>query len=139
MVLERFESFVYPVPESGCHLWLGALDGGGYGVFWMDGRQAKAHRVAFELYRGPIPPGEWALHKCDVRSCVNAGHLFLGTNATNMQDRAAKGKQSGPYGSSRLLRGLPFVDFANGDRAPNAERVAARRAKELDTKGSRAS
>jgi hypothetical protein len=91
---ERFEAMVIPEPNSGCHIWTGArrVGGLGYGKFVVHGRQVGAHRVAWEIYRGPIPDGLHVLHKCDTPSCVNPDHLFLGDQAANNRDMFAKGR-----------------------------------------------
>ena len=52
----------------------------------------RAHRVAWESFRGLIPSGGLICHRCDVRSCCNPAHLFLGTAADNNHDRDRKGR-----------------------------------------------
>lgn len=74
-----------------CWLWLGgAIDG--YGTITEEGRTVRAHRVSYKLHVGPIPTGLFVLHHCDVPSCVNPDHLFLGTHSDNMKDRQMKGR-----------------------------------------------
>lgn len=95
-LISRFEALVSPEPMSGCWLWTGAPgDGkpnGQYGRFRVRGRQLKAHRVAWLLFRGDIPDGQQVLHQCDNPVCVRPDHLFLGTNADNVADRVRKGR-----------------------------------------------
>lgn len=94
-LVDRFQKYCSEIQPSGCILWTGHLSTSGYGQLKEgkhDGKQLDAHRVAWELFRGPIPDGLWVLHKCDVRNCVNTDHLFLGTVLDNGRDMAIKGR-----------------------------------------------
>jgi hypothetical protein len=91
---ERLEELSIPCPATGCTLWTGALTQKGYGDLLVERRHIRAHRAAWEAYRGPIPDGMHVLHKCDVPACINPDHLWLGTNVDNMADKMAKGRHS---------------------------------------------
>lgn len=91
-LFQRFEEKYTPEPNTGCWLWTAAGDRYGQ-IAWWDGRTlAHAHRVAWELYRGPLLAEQKVLHRCDVTWCVNPDHLFLGTQSDNMADMARKGR-----------------------------------------------
>ena len=84
--------------EDACWPWLAGKRHQGYGQYGFGNRadgtfkNYKAHRLAYELVCGPIPPGMHACHRCDRPDCVNPRHIFLGTNADNVADRIAKGR-----------------------------------------------
>jgi len=81
-------------PEA-CWPWTGSRTSRGYGrlkVGGRNGRVLRAHRVAWELTNGPIPPGFKVCHACDNPPCVR--HLFLDTQAGNLADMVAKGRQA---------------------------------------------
>lgn len=71
----RFWSKVDRRADSECWPWLGHCDEKGYGTFWRAGSNRKAHRIAFELARGPVPDGLTVDHLCENESCVNPAHL----------------------------------------------------------------
>lgn len=79
----RLEKFSIPEPNTGCHLWLGALSTDGYAQLWAKGRQRSAHILAYELARGLIPQGFQIDHLCRMRCCVNPAHLEAVTPQTN--------------------------------------------------------
>lgn len=99
MLLDRFEGKFIPVPESGCWLWTGAVDDCGYGRIAVNKINRTAHRISWLLHKGDIPKNMCVCHVCDVPSCVNPNHLFLGTHASNMKDRDEKGRGYVPHGT----------------------------------------
>lgn len=61
------------VVESGCWLWTGAKFTQGYGMFYLAGKQRRAHRVLYCWLKGE--PNEGLDHTCNNKSCVNPEHL----------------------------------------------------------------
>lgn len=78
------ESFWARVDKTDtCWLWTDAPALTGYGRVSRDNVVDYAHRVAYELAVGPIPPGLTIDHLCRVRLCVNPTHLEPVTLAEN--------------------------------------------------------
>lgn len=113
--LGRFEKFYLPEPNTGCWLWFGSDDGHGrYGRFSMLGRQIKAHRASWMIFRGPLADHLCVLHECDIPWCVNPDHLFLGTQLENAQDRERKDRGNHARGERHFSRTKPWA-LARGD------------------------
>lgn len=72
---QRFWSKVSRGSIEDCWLWQGTQNSTGYGEFKVNGRDEKAHRIAYELLRAPIPEGLHIDHLCRVPLCVNPWHL----------------------------------------------------------------
>lgn len=58
-----------------CWLWTASLDTHGYGHVSYGGKLRLAHRLLYELLKGPIPDGCVLDHICRTRHCVNPDHL----------------------------------------------------------------
>jgi hypothetical protein len=83
-----------------CWLWTGAHLEKGYGRMSVpvEGKTVvrSTHRIAWELYHGPVPDGMLVCHRCDTPACVNPDHLFLGTHSDNHRDSYQKGRRRPP-------------------------------------------
>ena len=77
--------YIEPEPNTGCWVCTKVPTSNGYVQFCVNGRIDMAHRVVYELERGPIPEGLDLDHLCRNRSCVNPAHLEPVTRAVNLQ------------------------------------------------------
>lgn len=79
--------------KAQCWEWAARKNASGYGLFVMGHSKVfLAHRVAYEHWVGPFPNTMRILHRCDNPPCVNPDHLFVGTQADNVRDMVAKGR-----------------------------------------------
>ncbi len=67
-----------------CWVWTAAKIKSGYGVFRLNGRQQKAHRVAYAWANGAIPDDLVMDHLCRNRACCRPTHLEPVTDQVNV-------------------------------------------------------
>ena len=84
-MIDRLSRMSMPEPNTGCWLWLGTVNKAGYGRIMIERQQKRVHRIAYELLRGPVPPGLVLDHLCRVRTCINPDHMEPVTMAENVQ------------------------------------------------------
>lgn len=105
---ERFWANVDRRGPDECWPWLGNRNESGYGYMSRgraDEGKVYAHRLAYELAHGHLPPDVKVRHfKCDNPPCCNDAHLMPGTQAENVQDMLDKGRQASP--EAKTLRGV---------------------------------
>ena len=94
------------INEDECWIFNGAKTPKGYGLIAYKGIEIYTHRITYELHIGPIPEGMLVCHTCDVPSCCNPSHLFLGTSQDNVDNMMDKGRE-GKFGLAAMqkLRG----------------------------------
>lgn len=107
---KRFWSKIARGSRDECWPWNAAKNSAGYGHIIFQGKNHLAHRIAYFLENGPLPPGLLICHTCDNPLCCNPDHLFQGTNADNVADMEAKGRGVHPRGQSNGRARLTAAD-----------------------------
>lgn len=79
------------ITAAGCWEWQRGRDSKGYGMCLLWKGMRQTHRIAYELFKGPIG-NLGVLHTCDNPPCCNPDHLWLGTQKDNALDCVAKGR-----------------------------------------------
>lgn len=72
---QRLEAALHVGNREDCWPWRGSMFRNGYGRFRLDGREFVAHRLVYELMRGPVSPEFVMDHLCRNPACVNPWHL----------------------------------------------------------------
>ena len=67
-----------------CWIWTGATDAKGYGTVGWDRKTYRAHRLIYEILRGPVGEGLELDHLCRVPPCCNPKHLDPVHHRTNI-------------------------------------------------------
>lgn len=97
---ERFLAKIDMRGPDECWLWTASMRQG-YGQLKVDGHMVNAHRLAYELWVGPVPAGHEIDHTCHNgsgcdegdacphRRCMNPAHLEAVTRTVNLERRDA--------------------------------------------------
>ena len=102
------------IDDSGCWLWTGQLTTNGYAQAYYRNKHVLLHRVAYERSHDvKVDSRTYVCHTCDVKTCINPDHLWLGSPKQNMEDKVRKGRhheqmaERPPYKRDWKPKGLP--------------------------------
>lgn len=90
----RLMRYVTPGSEDECWEWEGGRDAKGYGLLGLERTGRRAHRLMYEVHKGPIPDGLLVRHTCDNPPCVNPAHLLVGDHHDNAVDMVQRFRQA---------------------------------------------
>lgn len=82
------------VCDNGCWEYQGWRNQWGYGQMGYCNDTWMVPRLAYVLWKGPIPGRQYICHTCDNPPCANPDHLFAAPSRLNLKDCVAKGRHS---------------------------------------------
>jgi len=93
---DRLDFLSIPEPNTGCKIWIGAVNKQNYGKLTIDGKSHQAHRVAMKCAGIELADDQLGLHRCDMTFCIEPSHLYAGTHKQNTADMMKRGRYSPP-------------------------------------------
>lgn len=114
---QRFWKAVDRKDPFACWEWKLYRDKRGYGSFTFGVIKQKAHRVAFALSNGYLPPV--VRHACDNPPCCNPRHLEAGSQQENMIDMAQRGRSTRGTYRGKVILSASDIDLIRNSREPN--------------------
>lgn len=107
--IDRFLNLIEK--KDSCWFWKGWTNDGGYGYFRAIANvpQVRAHRFAYEFFKGLIPMGFTIDHLCRNRICVNPEHL----EAVSLRENVLRG--DGPAAINAKKEFCPRGHSLSGD------------------------
>lgn len=101
-LVDRFNEKIDQRSPDECWPWKASVANRmGHGQIKYNGRPVHAHRIAFLIANGYLPPV--VRHKCDNPPCCNPAHLEPGTITDNHRDMVERGRI--PRGESHWRHG----------------------------------
>lgn len=99
------------VVDDGCWIWTARVNRQRHGYGMLSVKRpngygtALAHRVSYETYVGPIPPGFHVDHLCRKTICVNPRHLEAVTPLINLR----RSHRDCPRLKTHCVKGHAFI------------------------------
>lgn len=128
---ERLRARIVDGPEfegTACWEWQGPRLPAGYGYISIDNRRHYTHRLAHELFVGPIPESHHVDHRCENKPCCNPDHLEAVLPIVNTRRHFSKVTHcpaGHPYDETNTR--INAYDGGRQCRACDRERAVARR------------
>lgn len=84
--------------DEDCWLWTGSKISSGYGQIFFRGKMRLVHRISYWIYKDYCQSNLLReehikiCHSCNCPLCINPGHLFIGNDKINADQRTAQGR-----------------------------------------------
>jgi hypothetical protein len=116
------------VVKGSCWVWQLGTDKNGYALYRIDGTTCRVSRAVYKLANNcELRESQHVLHTCDVPSCINPAHLYLGTHQDNMADMVAKNRAHKPTGElngrAKITREIALAIRADSAQLSNWQLV----------------